>query len=97
MHVPSADKESAIRRAKSTDADGYGHEKCQSTQSSTSKCLPSQRESIYSYQTVTVTLTVKDTHFAINQLCFGTKQLVFDFNAKKKTLTALGFDPGPIR
>jgi len=50
-----------------------------------------------SYQTVTVTLTVKDTHFAINQLCFGTKQLVFDFNAKKKTLTALGFDPGPIR
>ena len=46
MHVPSADKESAIRRAKSTDADGYGHEKCQSTQSSTSKCLPSQRESI---------------------------------------------------
>ena len=47
VDVPSADKESAIRRAESTDADGNGHEKCQSSQSSTSERLPPpQRESI---------------------------------------------------
>jgi len=46
VDVPSADKESAIRRAESTDADGNGHEKCQSSQSSTSERLQPQRESI---------------------------------------------------